>query len=198
MKISNLQLLSRYSLRLLGLLVGLLPAACQSGGGVVERLDRDSGLTIVTDPEWLVFARTEGRYSRSARDYVYLAPMEINERGARQYYLWVGIASTIDRPFLEASIMTPDTLFLELAGAPVEFELKPWDEALPPLSAFEAYDAPVTPTIVLVARITVDQLLLLAGQELPGIRVAARDAPSTEYVLWEQRSPWTTFANYID
>ena len=182
----------------LSLAVGLGLMACSGRGGVIERLDRDSGLTYVTDPSSpLAFARTEARFSRSARDYVYLGPVEINERGTRQYYLWVGIGSTIDRAFFEVSRTTPDRLFLELEGGPTEFELRPWDELVPRLDGAAVYKPAVEPQVVLGARITLDQLALLARESIPSVRVTIDAQPTTEYALWDAgASPWPVFAGY--
>ncbi|HJR69248.1 MAG TPA: hypothetical protein VKA43_04345, partial [Gammaproteobacteria bacterium] len=58
-------------------------AACSSGNGLVEQLDERAGMTIVHGREPLVFARTEPRYSRSARDYLYLGALGTNRQGVR-------------------------------------------------------------------------------------------------------------------
>jgi hypothetical protein len=183
---------------LLPLVASLGLVACGGSGSVIERLDRNSGLTYVTDPSSpIAFARTEARFSRSARDYVYLGPVEINERGTRQYYLWVGIASTIDRSFLEISRTTPDRLYLALEGGPVEFELTAWDELLPPLAGAAVYKPAVAPQVVLGARITADQLALLARETIPSVRVTIDEQPTTEYPLWDEDAvPWPAFAAY--
>jgi hypothetical protein len=179
------------------LIVGLVLSACGTGGGVVERLDPQSTLMVVTDAELLVFARTDSRYSRSARDYVYLGPVEVNERGTRQYYLWIALSSMIDRAFLDADLALPDTLYIELAGAPVEFELRPPEKILPTLAGLAFYDPAVTPGAVRIARITVDQLRLLSQRELQSIRLGTIDEPSREYLLWERGVPWPTFSRYL-
>jgi hypothetical protein len=178
------------------LVVCIAVSACQGGGGTVERLDSQSGLTIVTDREPVAFARTETRFSRSARDYVYLGPVELNERGAREYYLWVGIASTIDRNYLAAEATIPDLLYLNLAGEPMEFELTPWDERISQLARRTIYEPAVAPTVVLAARVTLDQLMRIAEAKPESIRIAGRDAPTMEYLLWNETSRWTAFASF--
>jgi len=75
-------------------------AACAGQSALLETLDERTGMTIVRSREPLVFARTEPRYSRSARDYVYLGPLATNRQGVREHYLWVGIATTLDRGFI--------------------------------------------------------------------------------------------------
>lgn len=183
---------SRGSLPVLG--AGLLLAACAGGGGVVERLNERSALFVVTEPDLLAFARTDARLSRSARDYVYLGPVEIDERGTRTHYLWLGIASTIDRNYLRSSAWTPAMLYVELAGTPVEFELRTAEEVLPELSGMELYEPAVALQAALLARTTADQLRLLSSAGLPSIRVVDADGDSREYLLWHGEQPWPAFA----
>ncbi len=89
----------RHKISFASMIVAAGLAGC-AGGGRLEQLDEQSGATIVRGPAVLVYARTEPRYSRSARDYVYLGPVETNRQGVREYFLWVGVATTIDRGFI--------------------------------------------------------------------------------------------------
>jgi hypothetical protein len=171
-------------------------AGCLSSGGTVERLDSQSGLTIVTDREPVAFARTDNRFSRSARDYLYIGPVELNERGAREYYLWVGVASTIDRNYLAGETTIPDFLYLDVAGAPMEFELKLWDERVSQLARRTIYESAVAPAVVLAARVTLDQLMLISEAKPESLRVAMRNATAIEYILWSDASRWATFAGF--
>ena len=91
-----------------------LLAACQHGGVVSrERLDEKSGVTIIADTLPIVFARTETRFSRSGRDYLYLGPVETNRQGLREYYLWVGVASTLDRGYIAPESALPDRVIVD-------------------------------------------------------------------------------------
>lgn len=177
---------------LLGLSL-VFASGCQSSGSIIERLDAPSGLTIVTDPALAVYARTEPRFSRSARDYIYLGPVEVNERGRREYFLWVGIGSTIDRDFLASESSIPDILYLDLRGAPVEFELTPWDQRLPRLAGRRIYDPAVTLGRIMAARVTRDQIALVSEGRPERVRVAHTDEPTIEYFLWGDQVEWTTF-----
>lgn len=177
------------------LLLGAVIAACQSSGGVLERLDVESGLTVVTDSEPVVFSRTQSQFSRSARDYIYLGPVEVNERGTREFFLWVGVASTIDRGFLASEATTPEMLYLNLEGEPMEFELRPWDERVSQLSRQTIYEPVVAPATVLAAPVTLDQLALISEQQPRTIRIAVPGQPTVEYVLWSEPVNWQTFAD---
>jgi len=182
--------------RVTGVLALVATAACQSGGGALERLDSATGLTIVTERAPAAFARTETRLSRSARDYVYLGPVEINERGAREYLLWVGIASTIDRNYLAAETTIPDLLYIDLEGEPMEFELEPWDQRVSALAGRVIYEPAVAPARSLAARVTLDQIRRISRGQPQRIRIAKQDASTIEYVLWADFSPWQAFAGF--
>jgi hypothetical protein len=162
-------------------------------GSVIERLDPSSGLTVVTDPALAVFARTETRLSRSARDYIYLGPVEVNERGQREYYLWVGIASTIDRDFLAGASSIPDVLYIDLQGAPVEFGLAPWDQRIPRLAGSRVYDPAVSPGMIMAARVTRDQIQLISESRPESVRVARAGEPTVDYFRWGDPVGWRAF-----
>ena len=179
--------------KLTGLAALSLLGACSSGGGVIERLDSTSGLTFVSGDEVVAFARTDARLSRSARDYVYLGPVEVNERGTREYFLWVGIASTIDRNYVTEELQMPNVLLLDLAGAPVEFELQPWDEALPRLRGQRVYEPPVRVRSVLIARVTLDQLALMSREPVARVRTVVENAAPVEYFVWNSILEWPEF-----
>jgi hypothetical protein len=171
--------------------------ACQSSG-IVERLDRDSGLTVITASTPVAYARTEARVSRSARDYVYLGPVEINERGTRQYFLWVGMASTIDRARLGESSPDPAYLYFDDAGTPIELPLAPWADRVPRLAAQRIYHPAVAPSSVLAARVSLDQLGRIQRLAPPRLSLAEDEAASIEYLLWNGESFWRQFLEYAD
>lgn len=183
----------RTTIAIAGLLV---LAGCASGGGLLERLDRDSGLTIVTVPAAAVFARTRGQLSRSARDYLYLGPVEVNERGLREHYWWVGLASTIDRGYLEAETPVPDLLIIDVDGVPIEFELISWDERVPGLAGRRIYDPVVRPARELAARVTLDQIALVASAGIDRVRVATDGGPTDDYFVWDEDSARPAFASF--
>jgi hypothetical protein len=160
-------------------------AACSAGGPLLERLDERSGVTLVSSREPLVFARTEPRYSRSERDYVYVGPVETNRQGAREYYLWVGMASTLDRGFIAPVAEAPRTLYVTVEGEPIELPLRPWHEVVS-----TQIDAPIYATAVRVraefaARVTLQQIALLDEQPVTTIAVSfdATSAPRN-YARW--------------
>ena len=171
-----------------------LLAACQHGGGVTrERLDEKSGVTVRADAQPLVFARTETRYSRSARDYVYLGPVETNRQGVREYYVWVGGGSTLDRGYIAPESTVPERVFIDVADAPMELVLRPWKEREPTLGQARVYGTAVKLTQELAARVTLDQLRLLSREPLRSLRVVDHEGNARAYFRWEDGNGWQGF-----
>lgn len=161
--------LKRLSLAVLG---AAWLSACGGGrNAVLERLDERAGLVLVRGAEPLVFARTERRYSRSARDYLYLGPVETNRQGVREYFLWVGVATTLDRGFIAPPVGTPQRLVLTIEGEPVELELAPWATLVRATVGEPVYGTAVPVQAELAARVTLQQLALFDRESLTTIAV---------------------------
>ena len=176
----------------------LLVAACHAGGGVREALDTRTGVTWAADRAPMVFARTEARYSRSARDYVYVGPVEVNRQGTRDYYLWVGIATTLDRGYLAPAVDLPEKLYIDIGDEVLEFALQPW-RLVVPIEGFEAaYPTAVALRALFAARVTSSQIELLARERPRAARVAGAGSQSREYLLWDEGSAWQGFVARIE
>jgi len=172
----------------------VLIGACASETRVVhERLDEASGITVRAGGEPMVFARTETQYSRSGRDYLYFGPVETNRQGVREYYLWVGVATTLDRGYLAPPGEQPEKVFVDVAGEPMELVLKPWREREPGLHDPRVYGTPVRLGAELAARITLDQLRRLASEPLQSLRVVDHDGHERAYYRWHEGSDWPSF-----
>jgi hypothetical protein len=167
-------------------------AGCAHDVALIERLD-EHGVTIARDAAPLVFARTESRYSRSARDYLYLGPVETNRQGVRDYYLWVGIATTLDRGFIAPTVEIPHMLYLNVQGEPIELALRPWNEILRDGGLEPLYETAVDTDTALAARVTLQQLELFAVEPLPSVAVASPDGQTREYFRWERKQDWLDF-----
>jgi len=165
---------------------------CAHGGGPIERLD-EHGVTNTRDTAPLVFARTESRYSRSARDYLYLGPVETNRQGIRDYYLWVGIATTLDRGFIAPTMEIPHMLYLNVHGEPMELALRSWSEVVGDGELEPLYETAVDTGAALAARVTLQQLELLAAEPLAEVAIATAAGDTRDYVRWENRQDWLDF-----
>ena len=158
-----------------------------------ERFDRTSGMTVLTANAPMVFARTEGRYSISARDYVYLGPIETNRQGTRDYYLWVGVATTLDRGYLAPDGEVPDVIFVDVQGELMEFNLKPWSERAPNLQSMRPYSTAVDVQTQLAARVSLHQLALLSNETLDTLRIGRADGNTRLYRRWQDEQSWNGF-----
>ena len=169
-------------------------AGCGSQTRVVrERLDVPSGTTVLAGAEPMVFARTQPQYSRSGRDYLYLGPVETNRQGVHEYYVWVGVATTLDRGYLVPLVSEPERVFVDVAGEPMELVLRPWSEREPSLRDAHVYGTPVRLGAELAARVTLDQLLRLASEPLQVVRVVDGDGATRAYYRWHEGSDWPAF-----
>jgi hypothetical protein len=174
-------------------------AACGSQGRVVhERLDVPSGTTVRAGAEPMVFARTQPQYSRSGRDYLYLGPVETNRQGVREYYVWVGVATTLDRGYLVPLASEPERVFIDVAGEPMELALRPWKEREPSLRDARVYGTPVRLGAELAARVTLDQLLKLGSEPLQAVRVVDHDGATLAYYRWHEGSDWPAFLDAVE
>jgi hypothetical protein len=161
---------------------------------ITERLDPNTGVTVTTQSEAAVFARNQPQFSRSARDYIYLGPVEINRQGQRIYYLWVGVGTTIDRGYLAPSESDPQTLYVSVHDELVELPLHAWSELELGLDSDSVYETRVRLRAQFFARVTLDQLRLLASAAPSEIIVKTADQAVQRYASWETKQPgWVAF-----
>jgi len=169
----------------------LLLSACQSSGGVLEQLDEQSSVTWTAETAAATFARTDARYSRSARDYLYLGPVATNRRGAVEYFLWVG--TTLDREYLDQPSMVPNRLVVYVDGEPLEWGLAPWADRVPDMRGSDPYVPTVPLQMQLAARVTVDQLRLLSERRIDSVRIGGVDSTMQAFFPWNEWIGWPTF-----
>lgn len=164
--------------------------ACQglSSRSRAERLDAGSGMTVSVASNIMSFARTESRYSRAARDYIYLGPVETNRQGLREYYLWVGVATTLDRGFLAPTAELPDRLIAIVQDEPIEFELEPWTPNV------NAYSTRVELQAEFAARVTLDQLNRIAASNPASLVARSPNGDLKSYERWDDfKQTWRGF-----
>ena len=174
------------------LVAALILCSCRSAGPIVdEYLDRRSGATVTTAGAPVVFARTDARYSRSGRDYLYLGPVSVNRQGFREHYLWIGLGTTLDRGYLAPEKSAPRALHLVVGGEPMEFTLGPWDTVVAMTRTEPEYRTRVTLTSQWAARITLDQIARIATASIASAHVTDATGSQT-YSSWEP-GDWSRF-----
>jgi hypothetical protein len=160
-------------------------AGCGAPFTALERLDERAGLMLSRAGEALVFARTERRYSRSGRDYLYIGPVEVNRQGVREYFLWVGVASTLDRAFIAApAAAAPRTLVIVVDGEPLELPLLPWHELVRTSEVRPVYATAVPLSVELGARVTLQQLALFDRAPLEAVAVETGGGTPRSFGRW--------------
>jgi hypothetical protein len=171
----------------------LLLSACASSPATQERFRQATGTTWRVAGEPMVFERTEARFSRSARDYTYLGPVALNRRGTYDYFLWIGIGSTLDRGFLAPEAVAPTSLLIFVENEPLELVVSNWDERIPALAGEIPYDPPVTIQRHLAARVTLDQITLISERGIDRLLLRSADDRSRSFTAWGEQPNWTAF-----
>jgi len=168
----------------------LFLSGCAAEPSLHSRLD-DRGRTWLSLDAPLALARAAPRYSRAARDYLYVAPVEANNGGVRRHYLWVGLGTTVDRRWPWAAPPGAATLLLTLDGTPLALPLADWDA-----EAGAALYRPPAPTYaVRRASVTLDELSRIAAAASISAAVVAADGSVFDYSLWDGR--WLDWAAFV-
>ncbi|MDH3439550.1 MAG: hypothetical protein OEM63_02270 [Gammaproteobacteria bacterium] len=169
-------------------LLGFL-AGCAAEFTSPSRLD-SSGLTVVTESAAVVFANPARTLASGARDYAYLGPVEINRMGHRQYYFWVGLASTIDQDYLQRDLPNADTLVLIVNGEPMSLPLSEWqtDLDVPP------YESSAPVYRVFSADTSISQIHRIADAEFVELYLLAGDELDARYLPWDRL--WTGWREF--
>ena len=137
----------------------------------------------------ITLARPAPRFSETARDYLYLAPVEVNEQGTRRHYIWLGLATTVDHAWLWAEPGVSATLVLVFDGLPVALPLSPWDGAPPSVAT------PAPTYRVLRAQVTLDQLERLATAASIEVQLLGADGDRASFAPW--RGQWASWLPFV-
>lgn len=159
---------------------------------LAPRVDESTGETIVTMRDPVVLARPVPHLSVAARDYVYLGPVEVDRTGAQEFYLWLGMASTIDRGLAREVPFTPTRVSLFVDEQTLSFALTTWHE-----------DASVSPYSVatplyrsLRARVTLEDLERISRAQALSVELSDADGELARYAFWRGHMPeWTVLAD---
>ena len=167
-----------------------LIAGCAADASLKSSLD-EKGRTWVSTDALVTLARAAPALSNAARDYLYLAPVEINTNGVRRHYLWVGLASTVDRKWQSSAPATATSVVLAPDGLNVALPLAAWDAELP----LSLHSTPAPVYQVQRAPISLDQLERLARAASVEVLVVAGDGSTETYELWD--GAWADWEPFI-
>lgn len=166
-----------------------LISACATEAPYASRLD-SSGLTVSTLSEAIILARPVRTLAAGARDYAYIGPVEINRMGHRDYFLWIGLASTVDRELAGLVPANPVALILIVDEKPMILPLSAWDTRLD-VSPYVG-TAPVYAK--LSAQTSLDQIHRIAAAQSVELLIVADTDFIAQYQTWE--GAWTSWSEF--
>ncbi|MDH3643625.1 MAG: hypothetical protein OES38_16095 [Gammaproteobacteria bacterium] len=173
----------------------VLLTGCAAGGNnqtLAPRVDETTGETIVTLREAVVLSRPVPYLSTAARDFLYLGPVEVDRTGAQEFYLWVGVGSTVDREFAaDEALFTPAEITIYTDGTQQSFVLEAWH----PDADVSPYAVEVPLQQSLRARVTIDELENIARAQALEAAVSNAAGESARYSFWRGKMPsWSVIA----
>jgi len=179
--------ISRVCRHTVGVFAALAMVACTAQTLVTSRLD-SGGPTVVTLDEAIILARPAPRLAAAARDYAYLGPVEINRMGHRDYYIWLALASTVDRAFAGISPADAEALAMVVDGHAMLLPLTDWTSDLD-RSPYETA-APVYAT--LSARTSLHQIERIAGAGTIEVHIISKSGQDARYRKWQ--GTWSSWS----
>lgn len=137
-----------------------------------------------------MFARPDRTLAASARDYAYVGPIEINRMGDRQYYLWISLASTVDRDLVGLDPTHAVALVLVVDEIPMELPLVEWDTTLD----VAPYDSTVPTYATLAAHTSLDQIHQIATANAVELHLVVGPGHTARYERWH--GEWAALAAF--
>ena len=110
----------------------------------------NAGISPAGASEAVSLAALRPGLSAAGKDYLFVGPMTVNREGSHRRYLWFSVGTTIDRHLTGAPKPTLETVVLVVDGAPMTFDLIPWNnnaDAAPyplPIESYSSYAARIT------------------------------------------------------
>lgn len=154
-----------------------------------SRLD-SSGLTIVTHDDAIMVARTVRKLAAGARDFAFIGPVEINRMGHRDYYFWIGLASTVDRDLVGHAPANAVAMALVIDDEPMIMPLSEWATSLD----VAPYQSTVPVYVALMAQTSLDQIHRIAKAKSVEILMIADTDTAVRYQAWQGTwSAWSAF-----
>jgi len=139
----------------------------------------------------LGFAASQPQLATSARDYVYVGPVEVNRMGSREHFLWVGVATTIDRNLAGAILPGTNAISFVLDGEPMVLPLQDWSVTG---RSSAPYDPPAPLLENLGVAVSVNQIALIARAETLEVRLHLANDRIRRFKPWGgERQGWQIF-----
>ena len=170
----------------------LVLGACTSTQSLSPRFDEATGVTWTALNKPIALAHATPELSTAARDYLYVGPLEMNERGTRAQFLWFGLATTVPNAFADDLPSLPESLLIDIDGLVFELPVEAWDEPAP-------YETPATVTHSVTSRVSLDQIGLIAGSRDVRVELHNTDGTRVTYDHWNGAwIDWVEFRDAVD
>jgi len=148
----------------------------------VEKLDPLTGVTVTFVQTPLVLYRDNAATAAFARNYVNLAPVQVNRSGVYRYYLWLGIWNTMQAANMADHRDGFDSIVIFADGEPLVLDVSGWTPDS--IGASEpVYIKPVASATDAYYEVTADQIRLIAAAR--DIRLQTGGRPVKEFSLWD-------------
>jgi hypothetical protein len=165
----------------------LLLASCADHGGVKvdNKLDPLTAVTITYSRTPFIFYRDDYGRAAFARNYVHLAPLEVNRGGGFRYYIWLGIWNTMQAVQTPESRDGFETIVIYADGEPMSLENAGWSAQA--IGASEAvFLRPVSSAADAYYEVTIDQLRVISEAE--ELQIRTTESVQHSFELWDQQS----------
>ena len=163
----------------------LLSACAGNDARTVNKLDSLTGVTITYSEAPMVFYRDDSGKAAHARNFVHLAPLEINRMGDFRYFLWLGIWNTLQdagpgdaRDGFESIVIFAD-------GEPLSLDLAGWT-AIAIGASEPVYTKPVSSAADAYYEVTIDHLRVIAGAT--DLRIQSTGPRQRSFEPWDNQT----------
>jgi len=196
MAVSNFVTLREVLLPTTALLL-LLAQGCSSDTPLIrDQMDPVTSVTVSYSQTPLVFYRDVSGRAAYARDFLHVAPIEVNRSGDYRYYLWLGIWNTMEDAQAGQSRDGFESIVVFADGEPLPLEVSGWTVAA--IGASEpVYLKPVASAADAYYSVTVDQIRLIS--EAVDVRVQATGSRTRSYEPWDdQKAAKTALRKFLE
>ena len=160
-------------------------AACSSQGPLVsEYMDARTGVTVTNARTPLVLYRDHSARAAHARDFVYVGPLAVNRMGDYQYYLWLGIWSSMPGKDLPEQRDGFESIVIFADGEPLYLEVQGWTLSSIGVSR-PVYSRPTATAADAYYPVTLDQVRMIA--QARDIRLKSGSPMAASYEPWDSQ-----------
>lgn len=173
----------------------LLSACAGHDARTANKLDSLTGVTITYSETPMVFYRDDSGKAAHARNFVHLAPLEINRMGEFRYFLWLGVWNTLQNADPGDARDGFESIVIFADGEPLSLDLSGWTAAA--IGASEpVYVKPVSSAADAYYEVTIDHLRVIATAT--DIRIQSTGPIQQSYEQWDnQRSAKASLQEFV-